>query len=517
MVTAMLGVLKAGAAYLPLDPAHPAARLTFALTDSAAGALVTDTRLLSRFPSPPGRVVCVDSADAGDATDGAPPCAATAEDLAYVIYTSGSTGTPNGVRIGHRAVVNFLTSMARRPGITAEDVLVAVTTYAFDIAVLEIWLPLTSGAQVVLATASETTSGGSLARLLDGSRATLMQATPATWQMLIDSGWSGRRELVALCGGEALAPQLAAALLTRVGVLWNMYGPTETTVWSTLARVEPGQAVTIGRPIANTRVYVLDANLQPVPVGVRGEIYIGGDGLTAGYLNRSELNAQRIVPDPWVPGAFMYRTGDAGRHLSDGRLEHLGRLDHQVKVRGFRIEPGEVETALLTHPSVDAAVVMAREDTPGDRRLVAYVVAASDPPAASDLRSHLRAMLPDHMIPSVFVTIDSLPRTPNGKLDRAALPAPETDGASGDAPSSPPRTQVEQRLSEIWARALNVDRVGVDDNFFDLGGHSLLAVRLRVDVEKDFGCDIPLGTIFNEAATVAGMAALIEAGGHGRA
>ena len=340
-----------------------------------------------------------------------------------------------------------------------------------------------------------------------------MQATPATWQLLVDAGWRGRPGLVALCGGEALTPRLAESLLDRVATVWNMYGPTETTVWSTMGRVERGLPITIGRPIANTRIYVLDKHMSPVPVGVAGEIFIGGDGVTQGYLNRPELTAARVLQDPWSPESRMYRTGDLGRYLADGRLEHLGRIDDQVKVRGYRIEPGEIEAALLAHPDVASAVVIAREDATADKRLVAYVVSKGKMPPASELRDLTKSMLPDYMVPSAFVAINSVPRTPNGKLDRSSLPVPNLDDHTGTSMPAPPRSELERRLVEVWARALNLDEVGVEDNFFDLGGHSLLALRLRVDVEEMTGVDIPLASIFAEAGTISGMAALIEAGG----
>jgi amino acid adenylation domain-containing protein len=513
MVCGMLGILKSGAAYLPLGPGHPTTRLANTLADSGADILVTQSALLSRFSTPPARTLCLDVERLDDLDGQAPEHSASAQDLAYVSYTSGSTGRPNGVGIQHRALVNFLASMAKEPGMGETDTLVAVTTYAFDIAALEIWLPLITGARCVLATSKIAADGFRLAQLLDSSAATMLQATPSTWQLLIDAGWRGRPGLVALCGGEALPARLADSLLDRVATVWNMYGPTETTVWSTLARVERGLPITIGRPIANTRVYVLDKHLNPVPVGVAGEIVIGGDGLTQGYLNRPELTAARILNDPWTPGARMYRTGDLGRYLLDGRLEHLGRIDQQVKVRGFRIEPGEVEAALLAHPDVASVVVIAREDAPADKRLVAYVVSKERTPSAAELRDLTRSALPEYMIPSAFVAIDALPRTPNGKLDRSSLPVPSLDDHTGMSTPAPPNTELERCLAEVWARALNLEKVGVEDNFFDLGGHSLLAVRLRVDIERVTGVDIPLASIFAEAGTISGMAALIEAGG----
>jgi acyl-CoA synthetase (AMP-forming)/AMP-acid ligase II/acyl carrier protein len=399
--------------------------------------------------------------------------------------------------------------MAERPGMGPGDTLLAVTTYAFDIAVVELWLPLVTGGRTVIASRDVARDGRSLAGLIAGSDATIMQATPPTWQMLIDSNWEGRRGLVALCGGETLRPQLADALLDRTAALWNMYGPTETTVWSTVAAIERGSPITIGRPIANTRAYILDRSRQPVPAGVAGEIAIGGDGLALGYLNRPDLTAERFVPDPFAPGALMYLTGDQARYLPDGRIEHLGRLDHQVKIRGFRVELGEIEAALSACPDVAAAVVVAREQATGDTRLVAYVVPEGATPGPSELRHRLRATLPDYMVPSTFVALDALPLSANGKLDRNALPAPPPAANDGPTSSAAPRTAVEEQVAVIWSRILGANRVGVHDDFFELGGHSLLAVRLLVEVDREFGVEVPLAS-FLETFTVAGLASIIE-------
>jgi acyl-coenzyme A synthetase/AMP-(fatty) acid ligase/acyl carrier protein len=401
--------------------------------------------------------------------------------------------------------------MAERLGIGPGDKIMAITTYAFDIAAVELWLPLVTGGRTVIASREVSSDGRRLAGLVAGSAPTIMQATPTTWQMLIDSGWSGQRGLVALCGGETLTPQLADSLLDRTAAVWNMYGPTETTVWSTMAAVERGSPITIGRPIANTRVYILDRARQPVPVGVTGEIAIGGDGVALGYLNRPDLTAERFVPDPFVPGALMYLTGDLARCLPDGCIEHLGRLDRQIKIRGFRVELGEIEATLAASPDVAAAVVVAREQAPGDRRLLAYVVPEGATPSPSELRRRLGATLPEHMVPSSFVALDALPLSANGKLDRNALPAPPpADDHDARTSSATPRTAVEEQVAVIWSRILDVDGVGVHEDFFELGGHSLLAVRLLVEVERELGVDVPLASFF-ETCTVAGLATVIEA------
>jgi surfactin family lipopeptide synthetase A len=510
MLVGMLGILKCGAAYLPLDPHYPTDRLALMLEDSGTAILLTHRHLLPTLPDHRANVICLDDESTAHLPDGAPAPSVTADDVAYVLYTSGSTGTPKGVCIPHRALVNLLSSMAERPGMGPGDKVVAITTYAFDIAAVELWLPLVTGGRTVIASREVASDGRRLAALVAGSGATIMQATPTTWQMLIDSGWSGQRGLVALCGGETLTPQLADSLLERTAAVWNMYGPTETTVWSTMAAVERGSPITIGRPIANTRVYILDRGRQPVPVGVAGEIAIGGDGVALGYLNRPDLTAERFVPDPFAPGALMYLTGDLARYLPDGRIEHLGRLDRQIKVRGFRVEPGEIEAALAASPDVAAAVVVAREQAPGDTRLIAYVVPEGAASSPSELRQWLRATLPEHMVPSIFVALDALPLSANGKLDRNALPAPRPAADDGPTSSTAPCTPLEEQMAVIWSRILGVDRVGIHDDFFELGGHSLLALRLLIEVERELGVEVPLASLF-ETFTVAGLAAIVEA------
>jgi amino acid adenylation domain-containing protein len=504
MLVALLGVLKAGAAYVPMDPAYPAERLRFMLDDAAVAAIVTERALAAELPAHTRPEILLDDIDAGQ-VGAAIDVEIDGDDLAYVIFTSGSTGRPKGVQIPHRAVVNFLDTMAREPGLGAGDVVCAVTTLSFDIAVLELLLPLTRGARIVLADRATTGDGAALARLIEASGTTLMQATPATWRMLLAAGWQGRRDLRILCGGEALPRDLTDELLARSREVWNVYGPTETTVWSCLSRVEAGQGPPdIGRPIANTEVYVVDKRLRPVPPGVPGELLIGGSGLARGYLRRPELTAEKFVPDPFArrAGARLYRTGDLARWRRDGRLEVLGRIDHQVKLRGFRIELGEIEAALGTHPAVAQVVVVCREDRPGDKRLVAYVVArAEDAVSNSELRNHVKRTLPDYMVPAVCVFLPELPLTPNGKIDRRALPVPEAGGASA-ATYAAPRDEDEAQVAQIWAQVLGVERVGLDDNFFNLGGHSLLATQLIARVERTFAMDVPLRLLF-EAPTLA--------------
>lgn len=512
LLVGLLGVLKADAAYLPLDPALPAQRLDFMVADSGAKTLLAPPALASRLTEPPARVLPLERSTIGNGSYLPPPNEAVPDAVCYVLYTSGSTGRPKGVAVRHSGVVNLVASMAREVGIGSSDTALSHTTVAFDASVIELWLPLVHGARVVIAPREVATDGRRLAQLITDAGVTFLQATPATWRLLIDSGWAGAPTLRALSGGEPLSPELAELVLGRCAVLWNEYGPTETTVNATLARVERSAPVTIGRPIANTHAYVVDRRLQPVPVGVRGELLIGGAGVAAGYLNRPELTAERFIADPFRPGSTAYRSGDLARWLPDGSLEHLGRVDHQIKLRGFRIEPGEVESVLLAQPGVTAAVVVAREAAPGDGRLVAYLTVAGTEAEPAMLRQALRERLPDYMVPSAFVILTELPRNPNGKLDRSALPGPESSPPSPDRPQ-PPVTALERRLAAIWARTLGSADLGVEDNFFDVGGHSLLAARLVAQVERQLGVWLPLSAMLETGATVRGMARLIERAG----
>ena len=493
MVVAQLAVLKTGAAYIPLDPSYPGERLAFMVSDSGMGLLVTEASTVHAIDWPRGRSVLLDVDAASIETQAAEPMApssddAQPEDPAYVIYTSGSTGKPKGVLVPHHAVVNFLRSMAREPGCSADDRMVAVTTLSFDIAVLELLLPLTVGAEVVIASREDAQDGHALAALLDSADATMMQATPGTWRTLVASGWSGRDGLKALIGGESVPPDLARQLLDRGCVAWNMYGPTETTVWSTCWRIEhPEDGMSIGRPIANTQVWILDEADRIAPIGVSGEICIGGDGVTLGYHDRDELTASRFVRPASLEGRRVYRTGDRGRWRRDGLLEHQGRLDFQVKVRGYRIELGEIEATLRAHPAVADTVVIVREDVPGDTRIVAYVVPRGGMPEPTVLRDHLRATLPDYMLPQHFIALTGIPALPNGKTNRAALPAPAVSEGPRDTSDSRPRTATEIAIAGIWRELLGVTDIRVTDNFFDLGGHSLLAMTAVLEVEKRLG------------------------------
>jgi amino acid adenylation domain-containing protein/thioester reductase-like protein len=541
MMVGLLGVLKAGGAYLPLDPSFPSERLAFMVEDSGVAVILTQTSLVSELPENKAQIICLDALEQSPSTKGKKKSQlAKPEDLAYIIYTSGSTGKPKGVQIHHRAVVNFLCSMRDDLKINADDTLLAVTTLSFDIAVLELLLPLTVGAKVVIASSDVAADGALLADALTDTQATFMQATPASWRLLLEAGWKGKDDLKILCGGEALTNDLAERLLQRGAQLWNVYGPTETTIWSTIYQVTSSanqgvsNTVPIGRPIANTQIYILDANLQPVPVGVIGDLYIGGDGVSRGYLNRPELTGEKFIANPFPASSStssrsarsvsaqreIYKTGDLARYLPDGNIEFFGRSDQQVKVRGFRIETGEIEVALVGHPSVKQAVVVAWKERSSDASLVAYVVPASagKEADASQLREFLRAKLPEYMVPSIFVSLESLPLTPNGKVDRKALPKPSQARPDLRAPYVAPRTQLELELAQICAQVLGLENqnghsvVGVHDNFFDLGGHSLLGTRLVFLLREKYeleAAQLPLRALF-ERPTVANLAQTIE-------
>ncbi|HEY4181355.1 MAG TPA: non-ribosomal peptide synthase/polyketide synthase [Kofleriaceae bacterium] len=495
LVIAMLGVLKAGGAYLPIDSELPADRIAYMTSDAGVRITLTQAEL-----------------DAVDASNSSTPLPALSpHQLAYVLYTSGSTGRPKGVHVQHGSLVNFLVSMLDAPGLDARSTMLAVTTASFDISGLELYLPLLAGARVVITSRDQARDAVQLQALLAESGATMMQATPATWQMLVESGWAGRPDFVALCGGEALPPALATALTPRVAALWNLYGPTETTIWSARKRIVAGTPIRLGEPIANTSLYILDtASLTAQPFDVAGELFIGGAGLARGYGGRPDLTSERFLPDPFshVLGARMYRTGDRVRRRANGEIEFLGRIDHQVKIRGFRIELGEIEAVLSEDSSIAEVVVVVRDDG-GEQRLVAYVVTLGAPPATDHLLAAARERLPDYMVPSAVVFLDELPLSTAGKIDRRALPAPDRS-AFVAAGYHPPRGPIEEILAGIWADLLRVPRVGAHDNFFDLGGHSLLAVRLLWAVNRAFSVELALAQVFTQP-TVAELATAVAA------
>ncbi|WP_286058036.1 non-ribosomal peptide synthetase [Bacillus mojavensis] len=513
MVAAMLAVLKTGAAYLPLDPEFPADRISYMLKDAKPSCMITTEEIAATLPDDitapqlvldqpvTKEIVKRYSADN-------PNVHVSLVHPAYIIYTSGSTGRPKGVVVTLKSLSNFLLSMQETFSLNEQDRLLAVTTVAFDISALELFLPLISGASIVVAQKETIREPQALAKMIEYFDITIMQATPTLWHALVTNEPEKLRELRVLVGGEALPSGLLQALQALDCPVTNLYGPTETTIWSAAASLEKGvQGVPpIGKPIWNTQVYVLDNSLQPVPPGIVGELYIAGTGLARGYLGRPDLTAERFVADPYgPPGTRMYRTGDQARWRADGSLDYIGRADHQIKIRGFRIELGEIDAVLAKHPQIEQAAVVVREDQPGDRRLVAYLVVSSALDIA-ELRRYVGASLPDYMVPAAFVEIDELPLTPNGKLDRKALPAPDFSASVTDRG---PRTPQEEILCDLFAEVLGLARVGIDDSFFELGGHSLLAARLMSRIRETMGAELGIAKLFDEP-TVAGLAAHLD-------
>jgi amino acid adenylation domain-containing protein len=521
MLAALLGVWWAGGAYVPLDPGFPQARLAAMARGAGLRMIISDAahRDLARSVADGAAVICLDD----PATTAAPPLAPVpvpAAALAYVIFTSGSTGPPKGVGVEHRAVTNLLASFRRDLSLGSDDRFVAVTTLSFDIALLELLLPVACGAGLVIATAGEAREPDRLRSLIERTAATAMQATPQTWRLLESAGGVPAGLRLRLCGGENLAADLADQLTAPGVVLWNLYGPTETTVWSAAGVVTSAAgAAEIGPPIDHTRVYVLDQRLMPVPAGVVGEVCLAGRGVARGYHDRPRLTARSFRPDPWSdePGARMYRTGDLGRWREGGGLELIGRNDHQVKIRGFRIECGEIEAVLRAHRDVrQAAVVTATRA--GELALVAYVVprrgsVLAQPGAdlVEELRPHLRATLPDYMVPALVVALPTLPLTPNAKVDRAALPAPQWAAPASAAGRVLPRNPVETTLAQIWSDLLGTEGpVGVHDNLFALGGHSLTATRFAARVADTYGVSLPVHHVF-AGPTIAELAEVVSA------
>ncbi len=476
----LVAVLKAGGTYIPIHDSYPENRVRFILSDADVHVLITNIDLSSWGQMKVHVINLNDEKSWVERPLSLPDGDVRSSDLAYIIYTSGSTGQPKGVMVSHSALTNFMWSMKSEPGLSDEDRLIAVTAFSFDIAALELFLPLIVGATVIIASEEMTTNPYLLSQGIDDHQATIMQATPATWQMLVESDWSGSNTMKALSGGDVLTRRLANKILDRVGTLWNMYGPTETTIWSSTCKVQSGeQKITIGKPINNTQMYILDENLQPLPIGVVGELHIGGDGLANGYLNNASLTSEKFIKDRLgvEPRGRLYKTGDRARYLSDHSIEVLGRVDHQVKINGYRIELGEISTQMMQNPAVSEAIVIARTEASGERRLIAYFVSArSEPIDSDDLRSFLKEKIPTYMIPTVFIPLDSLPLTPNGKLDRAALPVPPDVRATDNYQA--PRNEDERVLVNIWQDVLEVEQVGVHDNFFELGGASIQSLQM---------------------------------------
>jgi amino acid adenylation domain-containing protein len=527
MVTALLGILKAGGAYVPLDPNYPTERLTLILEDTQAPVLISQQRLIETLPKHGRKVICLDSEQEifSQESKELPSAGVTGDSLAYVIYTSGSTGKPKGVEITHRALVNFTTSACTEFALGPNDRVLQFASISFDAAAEEIFPCLSRGATLVLRTDSMLDSVSLFLQRCRDWRITVVDLPTAYWHELTEKLYSEHLTLpdelrLTIIGGEKAAPERLAQWQKIVGDrlrLLNTYGPTETTVVATMwepaesdRKDVPPRELPIGRPISNIQTYVLDRYLQPVPIGVGGELYIGGAGLARGYLNRPELTAEKFIPNPFSdePGARLYRTGDLARYLPDGNIEFLGRIDHQVKIRGFRIELREIETVLGEIQGIREAVLVVHEDGV-DKRLVAYVLPNQDSiPTSGELRSVLKSKLPDYMIPSTFVFLDALPLTSSGKIDRRALPAPDQTRPDLKETFVPPRTPEEKTIAEIWAEILKLEEVGIHDNFFDLGGHSLTAIRLASRISNAFHIDLPLRTVF-EASTVASLAVQI--------
>jgi aspartate racemase len=519
MVVGLLGILKAGAAYMPLDAEHPRKRIAYQIEDARLRLVLTQQRLRDIFPAGQLTVLSLDDLSAWPAakSEMPPESGEGAGNLAYVLYTSGSTGRPKGVMTEHRAVVNHLLWMQQAFPLGEADRIVQKYPLGFDPSILEIFGTLLAGARFILARPGGHFDPTYLAGLIQMQGITLLDVVPTLLEALLDQPAfrQGRSLRRVFCGGDSLPPALQQRVHAALpGVeLVNFYGPTEATISSTYwicRQSDQRPVVPIGRPAGNAQVFVLDRRMNAVPIGVPGELYIGGAGLARGYLNQAGLTAERFVPSPFgQPGERLYRTGDQARWSPDGNLEYLGRADHQVKLRGYRIELGEIEAALGRHPQVTQAVAVVREDVPGDRRLTAYVAAKDGvKPEAQSLREFLRQELPKYMVPATFVPMEAFPLTSSGKIDRRALPAPEHCGAAPALPRVAPRNEVETRLAEIWGEVLGRERVGVQDNFFDLGGHSLVAVQLVARIEKTFGQSVPLAALF-QGPTIEHMAALL--------
>ena len=512
LLIGLLAILKTGAAYVPLDPSAPAERQATMLDDCRPVLVLTRASLVDLVPSGVGRM-CIDTDPLlrGEAAE-PPDVDIRAEHRAYVLYTSGSTGTPKGVEITHGALANLIESFLIAPGLTATDCVLAHVTLSFDVSIIELLLPLTAGARIVLAAAPDNRDGRALVMLMTNHGVTFITGTPSFFRLLLGAGWTNAAGVTVFCGGEAMSRELADELLAIVATLWNAYGPTETTVWSSCWRVTAAGPIVIGDPILNTDLHILDSNLRPVPRGTIGELCIGGAGLARGYLNQPSLTAAKF-PHHALGTAHdgrLCRTGDEARRLDDGGIELLGRVDRQIKIDGFRIEPGEIESALSTHAAVEHAIVQAIDKAPGDTRLVAYIVhGANQPPREADLIAHARRMLPLHMVPSAFVMIERAPLTPNGKLDSRALPAPDWRRVGSGQASAPPESPIQHRLAAMWLEILGLDRIGVDDNFFDIGGRSRLGAALFARIEREFGVRMPLATLF-ESPTIAQLEEAIE-------
>ncbi len=519
MVLSFLAILKTGAAYIPLDPAYPQERISYMLRDSAAGFLLINQNDTGRFVSSAQELVLENLLpESENYPDNNPEITVSGTDLAYVLYTSGSTGKPKGVQIEHRNLINLMQSIQIWPGITSADKMLAITTISFDIAALELFLPLLSGAEMILADAETAKNGQQLLELVKSEKVSLIQATPATFRLLLAAGWNTPLPIRVFCCGEALQRTLADKLLAVCAGLYNMYGPTETTIYATGKHIRNNELITIGFPIDHTQVYILDENYQPVKAGETGEIFIAGAGVARGYLNQPQLTAARFTDDFFAvtPGK-MYQTGDLGRFLPDQEIEYLGRADHQVKLRGYRIEPGEIEAVLQQQEKVIQSVVVLREDQPGNQQLVAYILTSETDKSkwqrlTSNLKTVLKEALPAFMVPAQMVILEQFPLTLNNKIDRKALPKPANPVAEINTDTTAPRTSVEKLVADIWCAVLGITYVSIYDNFFEIGGHSLLAVQIMTKIEEKTDKRLPLAALF-EAPTIESLALLLHMDG----
>jgi amino acid adenylation domain-containing protein len=508
LIAVLLAVFKAGGAYVPISTSLPAQRVQDILTDAGVSVLLTNIETPDIGGSHLDVVNVLDLLASIDRGCGPLSTKQSVQDLAYIIYTSGSTGRPKGVMVNQRALVNLLWSMRNQPGIAKDDVLLAVTSIGFDISALEIFLPLIVGATVVIASKATLSNPSLIGKAIIENDVTIMQATPANWKLLIDSGWEGLRKLKVLCGGDVLTQDLARQLLQRVGSLWNMYGPTETTIWSSVCRIQNADSIiSIGSPIANTELYILDTYLEPTPIGVIGELLIGGKGVAKGYINQPELTSQKFIADH-INGAGhkLYRTGDLARYLPDLSIEILGRRDEQVKLHGHRIELGEVRAGLLKHHAVSDAIVIVEPENIHHKVLTAYFVSKGENLASSDLRNFLRTMFPAYMVPTLYVQLPQIPLTANGKIDRSRLKHLTSFHSNGLYQA--PRNAIEETLVEIWQAVLHLEQVGINDNFFDLGGASIQSLQVALSAELA-GYKLSAESIF-EFQTIAELAAQMK-------
>jgi amino acid adenylation domain-containing protein len=516
MLVSLIGILKAGAAYLPIDPEYPADRIAFMLDDARTKLVLVSKAHSGQFNKNITELIIEDTwPEIIKAETKKPAVAVTGDDLAYVLYTSGSTGKPKGVQIKHHNMINFLASLQEKPGISSNDRMLALTTISFDVAGMEIFLPLANGAEIILSEREAAKDAQMLIDIIEEKKVTIMSATPSSWLMLVDSAWVKKYPIKVWTAGEALSKELADALLQRCDELWNLYGPTETTVISILKQIHAtDDVITIGWPINNTQIYICDEQNQPVQQGKIGEILIGGDGVAEGYLNRPELTSERFIPDIFSqkPGATLYKTGDLGKFGNNGDIQYLGRADNQIKIRGFRIEPGEIETILAAQQNIKQALVIAREDNPTDIRLVAYVLLkqpTTDTKALiDDWKEALKAALPSFMVPSAFVILDAYPLTPNNKVDKKALPKPQYV-STHNGQSVVPKTKNEELVAAIWSTLLDIKDINIDDDFFEIGGHSMLAVKMMGEIQKATGQRFPLSILLKNS-TVAKLANRIQ-------